>query len=141
MKGPVQGPLRPPVMPEDESKSLRVSTDAFQGSSGVEAFLEIWGREILRMEMAPLDGHPLDIDLTLRSLPGFALASGSLLPMHNHHTSVLVDNGDLILVAIQSGAGEGRVAMVAAAQAMLTSNGATGSFTGLTTTHVVNFRL
>jgi AraC-like DNA-binding protein len=132
-------------MADDELKSLKVSTDSIQGSSGVEAFLEIWGREILRMEMAPLEGHPLDIDLTLRSLPGFALASGSLSPMRNHHTSALIDNDDLILVAIQSGVGEvnqhGRVAMVAAGQAVLTSNGAPGSFTGLTTTHVVNFRL
>ena len=105
-------------MPNDELKSLRVSTDSLQGSSGIEAFLEIWGRKILRMEMAPLDGHPLDIDLTLRSLPGFALASGSLSPMRNHHTSALVDNDDLILVAIRSDVGElhqhGRVAMVAA---------------------------
>jgi AraC-like DNA-binding protein len=139
------GPLRQPVMADDELKSLRVSTDTCQGSRGVEAFLEIWGREILRMEMTPLDGHPLDIDLTLRSLPGFALASGSVSPMRNHHTSALVDNDDLILVAIQRGTGEvsqhGRVAMVAAGQAVLTANGAPGSFTGLTKTHVVNFRL
>src|SRR5476651_1428165 len=101
MEGLGNGPLRQPVMPDDESKSPRVSTDFIHGSHGVEAFLEIWGREILRMDMAPLDGHPLDIDLTLRSLPGFALASGSLAPMRNHHTSALVDNDDLILVVIQ----------------------------------------
>jgi AraC-like DNA-binding protein len=132
-------------MPNDELRSLRVSTEPFRGSSGVEAFLEIWGREILRMEMTPLDGHPLDIDLLLRSLPGFALASGSLSPMRNHHTSALVDNDDLILVVMQRGTGEvsqhGRVAMVAAGQAVLTSNGAPATFSGLTPTHVVNFRL
>src|SRR5476649_605897 len=130
-------------MPDDELKSLRGSSDSIQASSGVAAFLDIWGREILRKEMTPLDGHPLDIDLTLRALPGFALASGSLSPMRNQHTSALVDNDDLILVAIQRGVGEvnqhGRVAMVAAGQAVLTSNGTPGSFTGLTTTHVVNF--
>ena len=132
-------------MPDDELNSLRVSTDSIQGNRGVEAFLEIWGREILRMKMTPLDGHPLDIDLTLQSLPGLALPSASLTPMRNHHTSALVDNGDLILVAIQSGTSavvqHGRVAMVAAGQAVLTSNGASASFTGLTATHVVNFRL
>jgi len=132
-------------MPDDELKSLNVSSDSIRGSSGVEAFLDVWGREILRREMTPLDDHPLDIDLTPLSLPGFAPASGSVAPMRNHQTSALVDNDDLILVAIQSGADEatqhGRVAMVAAGQAVLTSNGAHGSFTGLTTTHVVNFRL
>lgn len=145
MEGPFFGPLRRLVMPDDESKSLRVRSDSIQGSRGVEAFIEIWGREILRMKMTPLDGHPLDIDLTLQSLPGFAPASGSLSPIRNHHTSALIDNDDLILVAIQSGVGEatqhGRIAMVAAGQAVLTPNGANGSFTGLTTTHVVNFRL
>ena len=132
-------------MPNEELRSLRVSTEPFRGGSGVEAFLEIWGREILRMEMTPLDGHPLDIDLLLRSLPGFALASGSLSPMRNHHTSALVDNDDLILVVVQRGNGEvsqlGRVAMVAAGHAVLTSNGAPAIFSGLTSTHVVNFRL
>ena len=93
-------------MPDDELKSLRVSSDSIQASSGVEAFLEIWGREILRKKMTPLDGHPLDIDLTLRALPGFVPGSGSLSLMRNQHTSALVDNDDLILVAIQSGVGE-----------------------------------
>ena len=122
-------------MPNEELRSLRVSTEPFRGGRGVEAFLEIWGREILRMEMTPLDGHPLDIDLLLRSLPGFALASGSLSPMRNHHTSALVDNDDLILVVVQRGTGEvsqhGRVAMVAAGHAVLTSNGAPAIFSGL----------
>jgi hypothetical protein len=36
------GPLRQPVMADDELKSLRVSTDSIQGSRSVEAFLEIW---------------------------------------------------------------------------------------------------
>jgi AraC-like DNA-binding protein len=46
---------------------------------------------------------------------------------------------------VQRGTGEvsqyGRVAMVAAGQAVLTSNGAPATFSGLTPTHVVNFRL
>ena len=132
-------------MPDNELKTLRVTNESRGGRREVEAFLEIWGREILRMEMTPLENHPLDIDLLLRSLPGFALASGSLSPMRNHHTSALVDNDDLVLVVVQRGVGEvsqhGRVAMVAAGQAVLTSNGAPATFSGLTPTHVVNFRL
>jgi len=56
-------------MPDNELKTLRVTNESRGGRREVEAFLEIWGREILRMEMTPLENHPLDIDLLLRSLP------------------------------------------------------------------------
>src|ERR1700733_5514998 len=119
-------------MTDDELKTLRVSTGGFQGNGGVDAFLEVWGRRILRMEMDPLDGHPLEIDLTLRALPGFAMASGSLSPMHNRHTSALGDNDYFVLVLIQNGFGEvsqyGRTAAVEPGQAVLTANGAAGTF-------------
>jgi AraC-like DNA-binding protein len=132
-------------MADEELQTLRVTNGAARDKGSIDAFLEIWGRKILRMEMAPLDDHPLDIDLLLRSLPGFAMATGRLSPMHNNHTAALVDNDDLILVVVQHGVGEvsqhGRVAMVAAGQAVLTANGAPGTFSGLTPTHVVNFRL
>jgi hypothetical protein len=101
-------------MTNDEMKTLRVTTEAFHENGGIDAFREIFGREILGIEIDPLEGHPLDINLTLRSLPGFAMASGSLSPMRNRHTSALLDNDDVVLVVIQSGVGEvnqyGRVA-------------------------------
>jgi hypothetical protein len=69
--------------------------------------------------------HPLAIDLTLRSLPGFAMASGTLSPMRNRHTPALLDNDDVVLVVMQSGVGEvsqyGRVAMVNEGEAVLTT--------------------
>jgi AraC-like DNA-binding protein len=131
-------------MADDEMKMLRVTTEAFHGDGGIEAFREIFGREILGIEIDPLDGHPLNIDLTLRSLPGFAMASGSLSPMRNRHTLSLVDNDDVVLVVMQSGTGEvsqyGRVATVNEGEAVLTANGAEATFTGLTATRVINFR-
>jgi AraC-like DNA-binding protein len=132
-------------MTDDELKTLRVSSNAFSGNGGVEAFLEIWGRQILRMEMDPLPGHPLELDLTLRALPDFAMASGIASPLRNRHTSALIDNDDFILVLFQSGCGEvnqyGRTAAIEAGQAVLTANGAPGDFTLPTSTRVVNFRL
>lgn len=129
---------------DGELRSLRLVADSSQGKHDVEAFLEIWGREILRMEMTPLDGHPLSVDLMLRSLPGFSMASGSCSAMRNRHTSALVDNDDYILVVIRHGTAEvnqyGRSATIGAGQAVLTANGAPGTFTGLTTTSVVNLR-
>jgi hypothetical protein len=75
------------IMTDDEMKALRVTTEALQGHEDIEAFREIFGREILGIEIDPLDGHPLDINLTLRSLPGVATASGTLSPMRNRHSS------------------------------------------------------
>lgn len=130
---------------DDELKTLRVSTGPFHGKDGTEAFLEIWGREILRMEMTPLENHPLDIDLTLRALPHFAMAAGSVSPVRNRHTNALIDNDDLVLVVIREGAGEvnqyGRVATIKEGEAVLTANGSPATFTGLMKTQVMNFRL
>jgi AraC-like DNA-binding protein len=132
-------------MPDDEMKKLRISTEAFHEDGGVEAFRETFGREILGIEIDPLDGHPLDVNLTLRALPGFAIASGTLSPMRNRHTTSLLDNDDVVLVVMQSGMGEvnqyGRVATVNEGEAVLTANGAEATFTGLTPTRVINFRL
>jgi AraC-like DNA-binding protein len=132
-------------MTDDEMKTLRVTTEAFRGHDGIDAFREIFGREILGIEIDPLDGHPLDINLTLRSLPGLAMAAGTLSPMRNRHTSALLDNDDVVLVVMQSGTGEvsqyGRVAMVNEGEAVLTANGAEATFIGLTPTRVINLRL
>lgn len=132
-------------MTDDEMKMLRVSTAAFSGADSIDAFRDIFGREILGIEIDPLDGHPLDIDLTLRSLPGFAMASGTLSPMRNRHTTRLVGDDDVVLVVMQSGTGEvsqyGRIATVNPGEAVLTANGAEATFTGLTPTRVINLRL
>ena len=132
-------------MTDDEMKTLRVTTEAFQGADGIDAFREIFGREILGIEIDPLDGHPLDINLTLRSLPGAAMASGTLSPMRNRHTSALLDNDDVVLVVMQSGVGElsqyGRLATVHEGEAVLTANGSEATFIGRTATRVINLRL
>jgi AraC-like DNA-binding protein len=132
-------------MTNDEMKTLRVTTEAFHEHGGIDAFREVFGREILGIEIDPLEGHPLDINLTLRSLPGFAMASGSLSPMRNRHTSALLDNDDVVLVVMQSGVGEvnqyGRIATVNEGEAVLTANGAEATFTGRTATRVINLRL
>lgn len=131
-------------MPDDEIRTLQITTEAFQDGD-VDAFREIFGRAILGIEIDPLGGHPLDVNLTLRSLPGFAMAAGTLSAMRNRHTTALLDNDDVVLVVMQSGTGEvsqyGRVATVNEGEAVLTANGAEATFTGRTPTRVINFRL
>jgi AraC-like DNA-binding protein len=130
---------------DDEIKTFRVRSGLLRGGDSAEAFRETFGRKILGIEIDPLDGHPLEIDLTLRALPGFAMATGSLSPMRNRHTSALIDNDDLVLVVMQDGTGEvsqhGRTAAVRAGEAVLTANGSVASFAGHTPTRVINLRL
>jgi AraC-like DNA-binding protein len=130
---------------DDEIKTLRVTSGSLRGSDGEDAFREIFGRKILGIEIDPLGGRKLEIDLTLRALPGFAMAAGSLSPMRNRHTSALIDNDDLVLVVMQDGTGEvsqhGRTATVRAGEAVLTANGSVATFSGHTPTRVINLRL
>jgi AraC-like DNA-binding protein len=132
-------------MADDELMQLRVSSEPYAKNGEIDAFLEIWGRNILRMEMEPLHGQPLHVDLLLRSLPGFALASGSASPMRNRHTAELADNDDVVLVVIADGAGEvkqhGRTAMIENGDAVLTANGAPADFALLSPMRVINYRL
>jgi AraC-like DNA-binding protein len=130
---------------DDEIKTLHVASGSLTGGDGEEAFRDIFGRKILGIEIDPLGGRPIEIDLTLRALPGFAMATGSLSPMRNRHTSALIDNDDLVLVVMQDGTGEvsqhGRTAMVRAGEAVLTANGSVATFSGHTPTRVINLRL
>ena len=99
-----------------ELKQFRVSSAPYAKSGELDAFLEAYGRSILRFEIEPVDGHPLQFDFVLRSLPDFAVASGVRSPMHIWRTKELVDNDDILLVVVTSGAGElgqhGRVAAI-----------------------------
>lgn len=129
----------------DDVTTLRVSTEAFPDRDRVEAFREIFGRTILRIEIEPLPDHPLAVDMTLRGLPGLGMASGLLSPMRNRHAADLADNDDLVLVAMVNGTGSaeqcGREASIGEGQAILTANGEPGTFVGRSRTRLVNFRL
>ena len=119
---------------DHELLQFRVSSASYAKSGQLDAFLEVFGRKILRMDMEPLDGHRLQFDVLLRCLPDFAMSSGVTgprSPMRNWRTAELIDNDDLILVAIDRGAGEvnqrGRVATVSDGEAVLVDNGAPAS--------------
>lgn len=130
---------------KDELTTLRLSADAFPEPDRVEAFREVFGRTILRIDMEPLQGGPLQAEMLLRAFSGFGMASGSLSPMRNRHAPDLIDNDDLVLVAMQSGFGtleqHGRRTEIGEGQVALTANGEPAAFTGHTHTKVLNLRL
>jgi AraC-like DNA-binding protein len=132
-------------MVSDDVMALRISSDAFSGHDRIDAFLEIFGRTILKIDIDPLEGHALNVDMTLRALSGVGIASGLLSPMRNSVRSQCIDNDDPVLVTVQSGCGEirqaGREATVRDGEAVLTASENPGIFTGHTATQVTNFRL
>lgn len=129
----------------DELTTLRLSADAFPAPDRVEAFREVFGRTILRIDMEPLQGSRLQAELRLRAFSGFGMASGSLSPMRNRHAPDLIDNDDVVLVVMQSGLAtleqHGRKAEIREGQVALTANGEPATFTGHTPTRVINLRL
>jgi AraC-like DNA-binding protein len=128
-----------------EITTLHLSTTQFPNRDRVEAFREAFGRAILRFEMEPLPGTPLEADMLLRAFPGLGMASGVLSPMRNRHTAELIDNDDFVLAIVRRGHAVlergGRTIDVRAGQAVLTANDDLATFTGHTQTHVINFRL
>ncbi|MFH1345597.1 MAG: AraC family transcriptional regulator [Pseudomonadota bacterium] len=130
---------------KDELTTLRLSADAFSDRDRVEAFREVFGHAILRIDIEPLQGSALRAEMLLRAFSGFGMASGSLSPMRNRHAPNLIDNDDLVLVAMQNGLGtleqRGRRIEIGEGQVALTANGEPATFTGHTHTQVVNLRL
>ncbi len=129
---------------EDGLVRLRVSSEPFAKRSEIDAVIEILGRNLLRIEMAAMEGHPLQLELLLRSLPGFAAAAGRLSPMRCRHPAELIDNDDLVLLVVQSGVSElgqyGRVATIKDGDAVLIANGAPASLVRPSHCRVIHFR-
>ncbi len=131
-------------MTNGEAKVLRVTTEAISATEGLDHFRETFGRDILGIEMEPFEGHRLGIDMLLRAFPDFAMASGLVSPMRNHHPASLVKDDDVILTVL-SGHGQltqyGRAAVLENGDAVLTANGAVARFTHYTHGNVINFCL
>ena len=129
----------------DELIQFRVSSAPYAKSAELDAFREAYGRRILRFEIEPLDGHPLQFDFVLRSLPDFAMASGSRSPMRLRRTNELIDNDDLFLVVVTRGVAEigqhGRVATISDGEAtLLSANGSPTSFVVPTSSRTISYR-
>jgi AraC-like DNA-binding protein len=130
---------------DHELLQLHVSSEPFAQRGELDAFREVWGRKMLRYEMEPIDGHPLHFDAQLRSLPGFAMASGSRSPMRTRRTEEHIDHDDFFFVVFARGAAElierGRTAIVGEGEAVLSSNGSPASFVIPTPSRTISYRL
>lgn len=134
------------VQPKDgQTQLLRFSSNDIPERDRVECFREVFARTILNIDMEPLHGVPIDVEMSLHGIDGFGLAMGRLSPMRNRHIASTAADDDLILVALLDGQGTvaqcSRQLDVGKGEAVLTTNYESGTFTGHSATRLVNLRL
>ena len=57
-----------PGEPGHPVTTLHVSTEHFSERDRVEAFLELYGRAVMRCDIEPMPGHDFDLDFTIRAI-------------------------------------------------------------------------
>jgi AraC-like DNA-binding protein len=121
--------------------SLRLSSRSFADS---EQFHEQFGREVLRLDIAPREDQPLNLEMQLRALPGLAVATAEVSPVFCHHTSAMIDSDDPIIAFVESGTARfrqnGHETIAHAGDLILTTSGLAGTAEH-TASRMINWRI
>jgi AraC-like DNA-binding protein len=124
---------------------LRLSSRSFDGPDREDAFHELYGREILRVSVEPLQNQPVEVEILLRALPGLAIATATTSPILCSHTTTMIDNDDPVIVVNQCGSAtykqNGYETSVGPGEAILTTNGLAGTALAHTARRIVNWRV
>jgi AraC-like DNA-binding protein len=83
--------------------TLRFSTDEFRERDRAEAWREILGRAVMKLEIDPLPGCPYQAEMTLHALPDLDIGAGQYSGMQFRRTPALIDSDDLVLVVTLAG--------------------------------------
>jgi AraC-like DNA-binding protein len=83
--------------------ALRFSTDDFPERDRAEAWRELLGRAVMKLEIDPLPGSPCQAEMTLHALPDLAIGAGVYSGTEFRRTPALIDNDDLVLVVTLAG--------------------------------------
>jgi AraC-like DNA-binding protein len=128
----------------DKTPPLRISADASSNADQAENFRETFARVILNIEIDPLPGNLLDVDMTLYALPGLGIGAGHTAPAVCRHKPAWAENDDLIVTIVQSGMitllQHGREITASGGEAFLTEQGQPATCTQHSRTHLLNFR-
>jgi AraC-like DNA-binding protein len=84
---------------------VHFSTDEIEERDRIEMWREVYGRTILRLVVEPHAGDPFRSSLTLRTLPGLGIASGSSSRVCYRRTCELVDTDDFLFLIGVEGSG------------------------------------
>jgi hypothetical protein len=82
---------------------LQFSTDDFPERDRAEAWREMLGLAVMKLEIDPLPGGPYQAAMTLQALPGLDLGRGVYSGMQFRRTPALIDSNDLVLVVTRAG--------------------------------------
>ena len=83
--------------------TFRVLTDDLPVQDRLAVLREVYGRTILKADLAPVDDTPLHMDMRIRLLPGIGIATGTASPISVAVRSEMIDNDDVILLAALAG--------------------------------------
>jgi AraC-like DNA-binding protein len=112
---------------------VRFCTDDLPVRDRIAILREVFGRQMMRLEIEPLSDVPFRADLTVRMLPGLAIASATNSPMRAGRTRELIADGDdSLLVQLFNGhafgSHLGRDVAVGPGDAVVMSNADVGHF-------------
>jgi AraC-like DNA-binding protein len=112
---------------------VRLSTDDLPERHRIEAIRDVYGPVIIKHDIEPIAGHPLQFQVSLLKLPDLAVASTVVSPCHCARGPQHIDSDDLLLnISLAGGrivGQRGREAVVRAGEAVLASAEHTGFVT------------
>ncbi len=84
--------------------SIHLSTETEAPLRRAELAREVFGRQILRMDVLPLPDHEVEVNLTLHALPGLRVGQGYSHGVSTPRTrSMLSDGNDDLFISMLSG--------------------------------------
>ncbi|WP_158818518.1 AraC family transcriptional regulator [Methylocapsa sp. S129] len=123
---------------------LRLASADLPSAQRLEVFRELFGRDILKIQLDPEPDAPFEADMTLQSLPGLGIGAVSFTPLRASLTGELIDNDDFVFVIMRAGTGTarqyGREETIRGGEAIVTANEAPATFTQHSRTQTINLR-
>jgi AraC-like DNA-binding protein len=118
--------------PVNEAAPLRFATADLAARDRIPMVREFLGRKLMRLEIEPLSDAAFQADLTLHLLPGLGIVSAANSPLRAARTRVLLADGDdnillQIFTGAVTGAQRGREFAIGPGDAVVLSNGETGT--------------
>ena len=79
------------------SSALRFSTTDYSPADRVDAWREIYGRTLLKLDIEPIAAGPFHTDVLMRRMPGLGMIVGSRSAALYRRPRERIDNDDLVM--------------------------------------------
>jgi len=132
-------------MDPNAPKLIRFSTNDLPERGRLDAFLDIYGRTILKHDVEPIGDSPFEFQAKLYALPGLGLSSAVISPCVAPRRLRHIDSDDLVLNISLTGGRivhqRGREATTHEGEAILTTSGDPGIVTILKESPIISLRV